>query len=45
MLRQWSSGPYVFNLGHGVLPDTPLEHLAQAIEQVTSWRNAGVDGG
>lgn len=45
MLRQWSGGPYVFNLGHGVLLDTPLEHLAQAIEQVTSWRNAGVDGG
>jgi len=40
LLRQWSGGPYVFNLGHGVLLDTPLEHLAQAVEQVTSWRNA-----
>ena len=39
MLRQWSGGPYVFNLGHGVTLDTPLEHLAQAVEQVTSWRN------
>ena len=41
MLRQWSSGPYIFNLGHGVLLDTPIEHLTQAVEQVTHWRNAG----
>lgn len=40
LLRQWSSGPYVFNLGHGVLQDTPVEHIAQAVAQVTSWRNA-----
>jgi uroporphyrinogen decarboxylase len=40
MLRQWSGGPYVFNLGHGVMLDTPLEHLAQAVGQVTRWRNA-----
>jgi uroporphyrinogen decarboxylase len=39
MLRQWSGGPYVFNLGHGVILDTPIEHIAQAVEQVTSWRN------
>ncbi len=39
LLRQWSGGPYIFNLGHGVWPTTPVEHLAQAVEQVTSWRN------
>ena len=40
LLRQWSGGPHVFNLGHGVLPDTPLEHIRAAVAQVTSWRNA-----
>jgi uroporphyrinogen decarboxylase len=44
MLQQWSGGPYVFNLGHGVLLDTPIEHLAQAVEQVTNWRNAEPGG-
>jgi uroporphyrinogen decarboxylase len=26
------AGPFVFNLGHGVLPDTPVEHVARLIE-------------
>jgi uroporphyrinogen decarboxylase len=41
LLGQWAGGPYVFNLGHGVLPDTPIPHIASVVEQVTSWRNAG----
>jgi uroporphyrinogen decarboxylase len=40
LLEAWSGGPYVFNLGHGVLPDTPIEHIAAAVRQVTRWRNA-----
>lgn len=40
LLEQWSGGPYIFNLGHGVLPDTPIEHLNAVVGQVTRWRNA-----
>ncbi len=34
LLEQWGSGPYVFNLGHGVLPDTPVAHVERVIRQV-----------
>lgn len=27
-------GPFVFNLGHGVLPETPVEHVARLVELV-----------
>jgi uroporphyrinogen decarboxylase len=41
LLNQWGGGPYVFNLGHGVLPDTPLDHIAHVVGKVTQWRAGG----
>jgi uroporphyrinogen decarboxylase len=35
LLAQWGEGPYIFNLGHGVLPDTPVAHIARVVERVT----------
>jgi uroporphyrinogen decarboxylase len=35
LLEQWGGGPYIFNLGHGVLPDTPVSHVEQVIARVT----------
>jgi uroporphyrinogen decarboxylase len=32
--------PFVFNLGHGVLPATPVEHVAALAEQVRAWAPA-----
>jgi uroporphyrinogen decarboxylase len=30
--------PFIFNLGHGILPETPLEHVAELIAQVRTPR-------
>ena len=35
LLEQWGSGPYIFNLGHGILPDTPIPHVEQVLKRVT----------
>ena len=35
LLEQWSNGPYVFNLGHGLLPDTPIAHIERVVRRVT----------
>ena len=31
-------GPFVFNLGHGIVPQTPPEHVARLAKLVHGWR-------
>lgn len=38
ILDALASGRFVFNLGHGVLPQTPPEHVAALSDLVRGWR-------
>jgi uroporphyrinogen decarboxylase len=39
VLRAFSDGPFIFNLGHGILPQTPIAHVEQMLKRVRSWQN------
>jgi uroporphyrinogen decarboxylase len=34
ILQAFAGGPFVFNLGHGILPDTPIAHVEQMLRRV-----------
>jgi uroporphyrinogen decarboxylase len=34
ILKAFSHRPFIFNLGHGVLPDTPIAHVEQLVTRV-----------
>jgi uroporphyrinogen decarboxylase len=34
ILAALSQGPFIFNLGHGVLPETPVSHVERLVERV-----------
>jgi len=38
ILEALSGGPFIFNLGHGILPTTPPEHVARLVETVRRKR-------
>jgi uroporphyrinogen decarboxylase len=38
ILDKLGHGCFVFNLGHGVVPQTPPEHVAQLVEIVRNWK-------
>ncbi len=36
ILESWGQGPLIFNLGHGIFPDTPMAHVEQALKRIRS---------
>jgi uroporphyrinogen decarboxylase len=34
VLKAFSDGPFIFNLGHGILPDTPIAHVERMLKRV-----------
>lgn len=38
ILDKFGYGSFVFNLGHGVVPQTPPEHVARLVEIVRNWK-------
>jgi len=36
-LESFGAGRYIFNLGHGILPPTPIAHVERMVERVRSW--------
>ena len=38
VLDSFRDSPHVFNLGHGITPQTPPENLGRAIELVRGWK-------
>jgi uroporphyrinogen decarboxylase len=38
ILATLGKGPFVFNLGHGIVQATPPEHVGELVAQVRNWR-------
>jgi uroporphyrinogen decarboxylase len=33
-MQALAGGPFIFNLGHGILPPTPIEHVERMLKRV-----------
>ncbi|ANK79536.1 MAG: uroporphyrinogen decarboxylase [Rhizobiales bacterium NRL2] len=38
ILRALAKGPFIFNLGHGIVPETPPEHVGELSDLVRNWK-------
>ncbi len=45
VLKSLSGGPFVFNLGHGIIKETPPAHVERLMEILRAWPGEGANGG
>jgi uroporphyrinogen decarboxylase len=38
VLASFADRPFIFNLGHGILPETPIAHVERMVERVRAFR-------
>jgi uroporphyrinogen decarboxylase len=38
VLESYASGRLIFNLGHGIQPETPIAHVEQMLKRVRSYK-------
>ena len=34
LMEAWGQGPWILNLGHGILPDVPINHVEQVLRRI-----------
>lgn len=34
LMVAWGDGPWIFNLGHGIMPDVPIAHVEQVLRRI-----------
>ncbi|WP_135081287.1 uroporphyrinogen decarboxylase [Terasakiella sp. SH-1] len=42
ILEKMSHGPFIFNLGHGIVPQTPPENVARVVEMVQNFDKTAI---
>ena len=40
VLQSFAGSPFIFNLGHGILPETPIPHVERLIARVRGWKGS-----
>ncbi|HAK63215.1 MAG TPA: uroporphyrinogen decarboxylase [Alphaproteobacteria bacterium] len=38
ILKSLGQGPFIFNLGHGIVPETPVENVGELVRFVQQWQ-------
>ena len=36
LMAAWGDGPWIFNLGHGIMPDVPVAHVEQVLRRISA---------